>query len=67
MSQLVPVLEVMHGVTGHRLPFKVGCQAQLFKKNKSLSLKPLNRTENSYDLGFTEWYVVLHDFVNKNF
>lgn len=35
VSQLVPVLEVMLGVTGHRFPFKVGGQAQLFKKNKA--------------------------------
>lgn len=35
MSQLVPVLEVMLGVTGHGLPFDVGRQAQLFKKDQA--------------------------------
>lgn len=35
MSQLVPVLEVMLGVAGHRLTFDIGCQAQLYKKNKN--------------------------------
>lgn len=30
-----------------------------------MSLKPLNRTEHSCDLGFTQWDVVLHHFVNQ--
>lgn len=29
MSQLVPVFEVMLGVTWHSLPFDIRCQAQL--------------------------------------
>lgn len=69
MSQLVPVFEVMIGVTWNGLPFDIWCQAQLLKENKKLaSHKPdFGKMEKSYDLGFTQGYVVLHYFVNKTF
>lgn len=47
MSKLIPVLEVMLGITWHSLSFNVWCQTKLYKKRKlwgQKSSKYTNRT-----------------------
>lgn len=53
VSQLVPVLEMMFGVTRHSVAFHIWCQAQLYRGGKKSTLKVLlvrqkRRTASSY-------------------
>ena len=69
MSQLVPVLEVMIGVTRHRLAFDIWRQAQLYEKNNKRdtwkSTFGQYTTDLRSDVSLTQWDVVLNHFVNK--
>lgn len=69
MSQLVPIVEMMFGVTRHGLSFDVGCQTQFYKNKREISIpfKTKSQLCAPFNPSLTQRYVVLHHFVNKAF